>query len=89
MKLNQRIQDSHQEVVIMSDQTVEELIEDIRGEVPTLFKVCECIAILDMLTGFAQIVTTQDYCRPEITDSLVYQAARHPVREKVEPSFIA
>ena len=34
MKLNQRIEDSHQEVVLMSDKTIQELIDNIRGEIP-------------------------------------------------------
>lgn len=84
VKLNQRIQDSHQEAVLMSDKTVEDLIETIREEIPTLFKVCECIAMLDMLSSFAQVVTTHDYCRPEISDALVISSARHPVLEKVQ-----
>jgi DNA mismatch repair protein MSH4 len=87
MKLNQRIQDSHQEVILMSDKTVEKLIEDIREDIPTLFRVCECIAKLDMLAAFAQVVIGHGYVRPEITDELVMRAARHPVGEKVERSL--
>lgn len=84
LKLNQKIMDSHNEVVNMSDRSIQELIEDIRSEISVLFKVSEAIAILDMLTAFAQLVTTQDYVRPELTDVLAIKAGRHPIKEKIQ-----
>lgn len=83
VKLNQRIEDSHQEVILMSDKTVQLLLEDIRGEVPVLFRICEGIAMLDMIASFAHISTLNDYVRPELTDCIAINAGRHPVREKV------
>lgn len=82
VKLNQRIEDSHQEVVLMSDKTIEQLIEDIRCETPALFRVSDGVAMLDMLASFAQLVTTSDYVRPEITRCLAIKAGRHPIHEK-------
>ncbi|KAJ9305747.1 hypothetical protein DTO217A2_4817 [Paecilomyces variotii] len=84
VKLNQKIMDSHNEVVNMSDRSIQELIEDIRSEISVLFKVSEAIAILDMLAAFAQLVTTQDYVRPELTDVLAIKAGRHPIKEKIQ-----
>jgi DNA mismatch repair protein MSH4 len=83
MKLNQRIEDSHQEIVLMSDSTVQELLDNIRGQISSLFRVCESIAMLDMIASFVHLATTSDYTRPEISDCLVIQSGRHPVREKV------
>lgn len=86
MKLNQRIEDSHQEVVLMSDKTIQDLLDNIRGEIPSLFRVCESIAMLDLIAAFAQMVTSNrygDYVRPELTDCLVIKSGRHPVREMV------
>ena len=57
MKFNQRIEDSHQEIVLMSDKTVQELIDKIRGEIPTIFRVCESIAMLDMIAAFGRLAT--------------------------------
>lgn len=57
MKLNQRIEDSHQEVVLMSDKTVQQLINDVRVEIPHLFRVCEGIAMLDMISAFRFVPT--------------------------------
>jgi DNA mismatch repair protein MSH4 len=86
VKLNQRIEDSHQEVVLMSDKTIGKLLDNIRGEIPILFRVCESIAMLDVIACFSQLVTTNkygEYVRPELTDCLVIKSGRHPVREVV------
>ena len=82
LKWNQKIADSHHEVLQMSDRTIQELIELVRADIAPLFKICEAIALLDMMTAFAQLVTTQDYCRPELTKTLAIKSGRHPIREK-------
>jgi len=86
VKLNQRITDSHDEVVNMSDRSIQELIQDVRSGISGLFRVSDGVAMLDMLASFAQIVTTQDYVRPELTDTLAIKAGRHPIREKIHPN---
>ncbi|KAF2474591.1 uncharacterized protein BDR25DRAFT_383924 [Lindgomyces ingoldianus] len=85
MKRNQKLQItvSHQEVVLMSDEAVQSLIEEVRSQISILFKICESIAMVDMISSFAQLVTTQDYTRPHITDTLAIKAGRHPIREKI------
>ncbi|EPQ62011.1 Bgt-4601 [Blumeria graminis f. sp. tritici] len=85
MKFNQRIEDSHQEVILMSDKTIQQLIDNIRGEIPLLFRISESIAMLDMLVAFGQLAITNDYIQPEITDCIAIKSARHPIREKVHP----
>lgn len=82
-KLNLKILDAHNEVIKMSDGAVQDLIDDVREEIGPLFKACEAIALLDMLGSFAQLATTQDYCRPEITKTLAVKSGRHPIREKI------
>lgn len=84
LKLNQKIIDSHHEVLQMSDRSIQELIDRVREGVAPLFKTCEAIALLDMLASFAQLVTLQDYCRPELTETLAIKNGRHPVREKIQ-----
>ncbi|KAL8912148.1 MAG: hypothetical protein Q9171_002782 [Xanthocarpia ochracea] len=84
LKLNQKIIDSHHEVLQMSDGSVQELIDKIREDIAPLFKTCEAIALLDMIASFAQLVTVQDYCRPELTDTLAIKSGRHPIREKIQ-----
>jgi DNA mismatch repair protein MSH4 len=83
VKLNQRISDSHHEVINMSDQAIQKLIDEICEDVSLLFKISEAIATLDMIAAFAHLVTVQDYTRPEITDVLAIKSGRHPIHEKI------
>ena len=75
--------DAHDEVINMSDRTIQELIQDVCSEISGLFRVSEAIAMLDMLAAFAQLATFNDYIRPELTDVLAVKAGRHPIREKI------
>lgn len=84
MKMNQKIKDAHNEVVGMSDMSIQELIEKVRACIHPLFKISEAIALLDMLAAFAHVATAHDYVKPEITDALAIKAGRHPIREKIQ-----
>jgi DNA mismatch repair protein MSH4 len=84
VKLNQKITDAHNEVVNMSDRTIQDLIEEVRSKIHPLFKISEGIAMLDMIAAFAQLVTTQEYSKPEIIPTIAIKAGRHPVREKIQ-----
>lgn len=83
MKINQKITDAHNEVVNMSDATVQQLIDGVRTQIAPMFKISESIALLDMLAAFAQVVTTDGYVKPEITPALAIKAGRHPLMEKI------
>nr|OQO26091.1 hypothetical protein B0A51_05821 [Rachicladosporium sp. CCFEE 5018] len=84
LKHNQKISDAHTEVILMSDKAVQELILAVREHMGSLFKICEGIAMLDMIASFAQLVTSQDYVRPQLSDTLAIRAGRHPIREKIQ-----
>nr|POE51753.1 muts protein like 4 [Quercus suber] len=89
MKRNQKIADAHLEVLMMSDKAVRDLISDLREHMSILFKISESVAMLDMLSSFAQLVTSMDYVRPAIQDTLAIRASRHPICEKIQkPKFI-
>ncbi|KAF9884637.1 MutS protein msh4 [Aspergillus nanangensis] len=83
VKLNQKIIDAHNEVINMSDQTVQELIHDVCTQISHLFRVSEAIAMLDLLASYAHLTTAHDYIRPELTDTLALKSSRHPIREKI------
>lgn len=83
VKLNQKIGDAHMEVLLMSDRSVKELIDDVREHMSSLFRICESVAMLDMLTAFAHVVSSQDYIRPALSDTLAIRSGRHPIREKI------
>lgn len=84
VKYNKRISDAHQEVVLMSDEAVQGLFERVREHVSTLFKICECIGVLDMISSFAETATTLDYVRPQIGDVLAIKSGRHPIKEVLQ-----
>lgn len=86
VKLNQKIMDAHDEVINMSDRTIQELIQDVCSEISGLFRVSEAIAMLDMLAGFAHLAMFYGYIRPEMTDVLAIKSGRHPIREKIHSS---
>ena len=83
LKSNQKIADAHTEVIILSDKQVQILINSVREHMSILFKICEGIAMLDMLSSFAHVVSAQDYVRPLIGDTLAIRSGRHPIREKI------
>jgi DNA mismatch repair protein MSH4 len=83
VKLNNRITDSHNETIMLSDKVIQELLDGIRGHIATLFRVCEGIALLDMLASFGHSVTAREYIRPELGDTLALKAARHPICDAV------
>lgn len=86
VKLNQKITDAHNEVISMSDQTIQDLLRDVCADVSGLFRVSEAVAMLDMLAAFAQMATSNDYIRPELTATLAIKAGRHPIRERIHSS---
>jgi DNA mismatch repair protein MSH4 len=83
VKLNQKITDSHSEVINMSDRAIQNLLRDVCNEVSGLFRVSQAIAMLDMLSAFAQLASRHEYTRPELTDTLAIKAGRHPIREQI------
>jgi DNA mismatch repair protein MSH4 len=83
IKLNRRLSDACDEVVIQSDAVVQKLIKELQHEVPCLFRVSESVALVDMIASFVQVTTLHDYVRPDITGTLALKAARHPILDKV------
>ena len=81
MKLNQKITDSHHEVLQMSARVIQDLVDSIRAEVAPLFRISDSLALLDMLASFAHTAAVHDYCRPELTSSLAIKSGRHPIVE--------
>lgn len=83
VKLNLRLSDTSNEVVIRSDVVIQDLMKVLRQEVRHLFRVCESVALVDMICSFGQLATTRDYVQPEITGTLALKSARHPILDKV------
>ncbi|KAI0125617.1 muts domain V [Xylariales sp. AK1849] len=88
VQLNNRITDSHNEAVMLSDRIVQKLLDAVRDHIANLFQVCEGIALLDMIAAFGHSVTARDYIRPEFGDALALKAARHPICEIIPQRFV-
>ncbi|PSN39211.1 hypothetical protein C0J52_22282 [Blattella germanica] len=69
----------HQIVVICG------LLSDIRGDIGCIFKLCEMIAELDMLTSFANLSSLNTYVRPQFGTNLDLKQSRHPILDNVLP----
>ena len=71
-----------------SDEVIKGLLSAIRSRVCTLFKYCEGIALVDMLSSFASLARAFNYTRPVIHDDVHgLVAARHPILDSVSSSF--
>ncbi|ROV92998.1 hypothetical protein VMCG_09027 [Cytospora schulzeri] len=89
IKLNQRMTDSVDEVTMQSDKVVRQLLDSIRIDIPSLFRICESIALLDMLASFGQTITMRDYVRPILKGALALKGARHPILDAtLEGNFV-
>lgn len=82
-KLNQRVYESAMEAISQSDKVIQELLDSIRLQVRDLFRVCEAVALLDMLSAFTQLATLKAYVRPDLTGTLALKSARHPLLDAV------
>ncbi|KIH91946.1 hypothetical protein SPBR_01258 [Sporothrix brasiliensis 5110] len=77
---NERINEAVHRAIVESDEVIKSLLSQIRPRVSTLFKYCECIALLDLLASFATSTRTYTYKRPLIhTDSYALVGGRHPI----------
>ncbi|XP_065888860.1 mutS protein homolog 4-like isoform X5 [Dysidea avara] len=85
IKLNDRIRESLHEIYLMTNVVVSDLLNEIRSHIGCLYKLTECVAVLDMLTSFAHACTLSSYIRPEFTDTLAVKNGRHPILDKLSP----
>lgn len=83
MKINRRLSEASDEVVMQSDSVIWKLVKRLQREASHLFQISESVALIDMLASFVQTATTYDYKRPEMTGTLAVRNARHPVLHKV------
>jgi len=64
--LNVKLREVLDEIFLLTEMVVGKLVEKIRGNISSLFKVSESIGLLDMLYSFATTVTLNtNYVRPE------------------------
>lgn len=77
---NERINQAVNGAMVESDGVIKDLLSEIRSRICTLFKYCEGIALVDMLSSFACLTRTCNYTRPVIHQNAYgLVAARHPI----------
>ncbi|BEJ08854.1 hypothetical protein CcaverHIS641_0509480 [Cutaneotrichosporon cavernicola] len=81
LKRNARMQQSQEEVFNMSDKFVSALCQELVSHIPTLFAGSEAIALVDVITSFAGISSSQSYCRQKFGNSIEIKNGRHPILE--------
>jgi DNA mismatch repair protein MSH4 len=89
IKCNARLNDTENEILTISNQVVESVIQEITSFLPILFMITEALGLLDLLQCFAYNSIRHNYCCPEFSDSLTLKASRHPVIETLVSPFIA
>lgn len=86
---NERISQAVHGAMMESDEVIKGLLSDIRPQISTLFKYCESIALVDLLTSFASLTRTYYYTRPVIQNGVYgLVGARHPILDSVSCSII-
>ncbi|XP_072025616.1 mutS protein homolog 4-like [Amphiura filiformis] len=83
IQLNDRVKEALDEIYLMTNIVVTELLNEIREYVGCLYKLAECVSMLDMLVAFAHACTLADYVRPDFTDTLAIKQGKHPILEKI------
>ncbi|GJN90862.1 hypothetical protein Rhopal_003876-T1 [Rhodotorula paludigena] len=85
-KRNARLLESTQEILVMSEEVLEGMFDEIRADISCLYKCAEAIALLDMLSAFADVSSKHECVRPEWTDTLAIKSGRHPLHEQFRMS---
>ncbi|KAK0731014.1 muts domain V-domain-containing protein [Lasiosphaeris hirsuta] len=76
-------------VTMQSDKAVARLKQKLLKHAGLLLDLSDAIAMMDMLCAFTQLSTTQNYVRPDISDTLVLKGARHPTMEIRKSNFVS
>lgn len=79
----QKILGAEERIYALEAQIYAELVARIQSHISLIQKNCRIIARLDVLSGFAELAVSNNYCRPQMNDSKVIdiKQGRHPVIE--------
>ena len=83
--LENQILGAEEKVVILEYNLFTKIREEISKNIIRLQKTATIVAILDVLTSFAQVAEDMNYCMPKVDDSGIIdiKSGRHPVIEKI------
>ena len=79
----QKILGAEERIYVLEAQIYAELVAKIQSNIALIQKNCRILARLDVLSGFAELSVSNNYCRPQMNDSKVLdiKQGRHPVIE--------
>ena len=79
----QNILGAEERIYALEVQIYAELVSRIQASISMIQKNCRILARLDVLSGFADLAVSNNYCRPKMNDSKVIdiRQGRHPVIE--------
>ncbi|OWZ55230.1 DNA mismatch repair protein MSH4 [Cryptococcus neoformans 125.91] len=78
-----KLSQSHQEVLLISGQTINDLIKQVKENLGGLYHCAEAIASLDMIASFAFSALNSNYIRPDFKDTLAIHGGRHPILDNL------
>ncbi|KOG99815.1 MutS family protein MSH4 [Saccharomyces eubayanus] len=88
IKKNARLKEVMEEILLLSEETVDDLLDKIASHISELFMIAEAIAILDLVCSFAFNLKENSYTIPTFANNLLIQDSRHPLLEKVIDNFV-
>ena len=79
----QKILGAEERIYVLEAQIYAELVGKIQANISMIQKNCRILSRLDVLSGFADLAVSNNYCRPQMNDSKVIdiKQGRHPVIE--------
>ena len=79
----QKILGAEERIYALEAQIYAELVGKIQANISMIQKNCRILARLDVLSGFADLAISNNYCRPQMNDGKVIdiKQGRHPVIE--------
>ncbi len=80
-ELEQKISQAADKALALELQLFESLVKEISAQLPELRRTAESLAEIDVTAALAELAGEQNYCRPEIDQSLTFKIkdGRHPV----------
>ncbi|OUC46191.1 MutS domain V protein [Trichinella nativa] len=90
IKLNDRIEEIVRDILFISDNVLNQLLTEMREDVISLYYLCDVVSSLDVILSLSKCCERFQWIRPEFTDSLAVEKARHPVLElSLQSDFVA
>ncbi len=79
----QKILGAEERIYVLETQIYADLVSRIQSNISAIQKNCRILSRLDVLSGFAELATSNRYCRPQMNDgkAISITKGRHPVIE--------